>query len=146
MVDKTLDDILTENPVTAANTGDEPIETVKSGVSEAFKLSQLSAAPVIQKTVSANLLESDQGKAVHMDSSSATVYTVKLEATTAIAIGATFLVRRMGTGSVTIAADGGVTVLQKATATLVLGERYSQIVLQKIGADLWHTTGEYAPV
>lgn len=146
MVDIKLSEILTNNPVTAALTGSEPIETVKAGTSEAFTVSQLSAAPIIEKLTSANLLATDQGKTVEMNVASANTYTIKINATTAIPIGATFLVRQMGNGTTTIAKDGGVTLLQKASSTLALSERYAQVVLQKIDTDTWHTTGEYTPL
>ena len=142
MADKTLSSLLSTNPVTAAPTGDEPIETVVSGTSEAFKVRQLSNTPIVNKTDNYTLALTDQGAVVSVLSSAAKTVTIPLNATVAFAIGTTLLVRGLGTGAVDIAAAGGVTINKRASNSLVLLEQNAQVVLHKINTDIWHLAGE----
>lgn len=144
MADVTLTGLLGTNPVTAALTGDEPIETVVSAVSEAAELRQLSFAPLKDLAgTSYNLVLIDQGKVLTPSNGAANTVTIPLNSSVAFPIGATLLVRQIGTGQTTIVAAGGVTIQKKVSSTLAIGERYGQIVLHKIDTDTWHTTGEY---
>lgn len=144
MADKTLTQLLATNPVTAALTGDEPIETVTAGTSVAAKLRQLSMAPIgINAGTTYTLGITDQGKVVTMTNASANTVTVPTNASVAFPIGASLLIRQQGGGATTIAAAGGVVINKKASLTLTLAEQYAQVVLHKTAEDTWHTTGEY---
>lgn len=145
MADVTLAEMLTNNPVTADLTGDEPIETVVAATSEAAKLRQLSFAPLNAQTGTAyTLAASDQGKVVTMSNAAANVVTVPLDATTTYAIGTTLLVRQIGTGVTSFVAEGGVTIQNKASITLSISEKFGQAVLHKIASETWHICGELA--
>ena len=146
MADVKLSALLSGSPVTTALTGDEPMETVVSGASKGAELRQLSYMPVHENTASSDLVLIDQGAVVEMNVGSANILTVPLNSSVAFPIGASLLVRQTGTGATTIAAAGGVSLNQKSSATLVLSERWAQIVLHKTGTDTWHTTGEYLAV
>lgn len=147
MVDVTLTDLLGSNPVTADLTGDEPIETVKSGVSEAATLRQLSSTPInAQVGTSYSLILTDQGGVVTMANASANSVTIPLNATIAFPIGATMLVRWLGTGITSIAAAGGVTIQKKASIGLALSEQYATALLHKVAVNTWAVTGELAPI
>ena len=147
MADIKLSGLLISNPVTAALTGDEPLETVVSGVSEAAKVRQLSFAALnAQAGATYTLAITDQGKVVAMSLSGANTVTIPLNATAAFPIGATLIVRQVGAGATTIAIAGGVTLNKKATVTLVLAERWSQVVLHKTAVDTWHMAGELTAV
>lgn len=147
MVDVTLSDLLGTNPVTAAIDGEEPIETVKSGVSEAAKLRQLSSTPINAQTgTSYTLALSDQGEVITMNNGSSNVVTIPLNASVAFAIGTTLLVRWDGSGETSIAATGGVTIKKRASIGLALAEQHATAFLQKVAINTWFLSGELAPV
>ncbi len=144
MVDKTLSDLLSGAPVTTALTGDEPLETVVSGVSKGAKVKQLSFAPLNPQTGTSYTLDvEDQGRVVTMSNASANAVTIPLDATEPFPIGASLLVRQIGAGVTSIAVTGGVTLQIKASLTQDIAEQYGQIVLHKVATNTWHTTGEY---
>ncbi|MBL4904269.1 MAG: hypothetical protein JKY62_16725 [Desulfocapsa sp.] len=144
MANKTLTQILASNPVTAALTGEEPIETVVSSTSEAAKLKQLSFAPINAIATTGYTLDlEDQGRIIAMSNASANTVTIPLNASEAFPIGATLIVRQVGAGITSIAAIGGVTLQIRATLTQNIAEKWGQIVLHKVAVDTWHTAGEY---
>ena len=144
MANVTLTNLVATNPVTAALTGEEPLETVVSGVSEGARLRQLSFAAIKpQVVIEYYLTLDDQGKVVTMDSAAANTLRVPTNATVPFPIGATVIVRQIGGGSTTIGPAAGVGITKRASLTLELAEKWAQIVLHKIDTDTWHTTGEY---
>lgn len=142
MADIKLSGLLATTPFTGDLTGDEPLETVSSSASKAFKVRQLSATPIHSKTASYTLALVDQGSVVSMLSSSAKSVTIPLNATVAFGVGTTLLVRTVGTGDVDIIATGGVTIVKRASVSLVLLEQNAQCVLHKVATDIWHLAGE----
>ena len=142
MADKTLLDMVSENPVTVPLNGAELIETVLSSVGSGAVLRQLSFVPIgTQSGTGYTLVLEDQGRLVHMTNSSANIITVPPDAVL-LPIGATVLVEQNGTGKTTFLAGAGVTINVKSSASLSISERYGRAVLHKVAANLWHLTGE----
>jgi len=147
MVDKTLNDLLTGAPVVVPLTGAEPLETVVGSVSKGATIRQLSFLfERIDTTTSGQLLTEDQGRVVSMNNASANTFTIPLNATEAFPLHGTLLVRQIGVGATTIAAEGGVTINQRSSNTKQLAEKWAQCVLQKTGTDTWHIAGEFLAV
>ncbi|MBV1952724.1 MAG: hypothetical protein KUG64_11090 [Cycloclasticus sp.] len=145
MVDITLASLLSTNPVTADVTGDEPLETVVSATSEAFKARQLSATPIRTSANNETLALTDQGGVLIIDNASARTVTIPLNSAVAFNVGATLLIRRGSSGGeVTIAATGGVTIEKRVSLSFNLAENQAQCVLHKTGTDTWFMTGELA--
>lgn len=90
-----------------------------------------------------SLALSDVGNAVEVSSASNLTVTVPAEATVAFPIGSVVEVGRYGTGTVTIAAAGGVT-LRSPGAALGLRAQYSTATLRKRAADDWSVAGDLA--
>jgi hypothetical protein len=143
MVDKTLTDIVTDNPIVTDLSGDEPFETVVSAASAGGKLRQLSFTPLNAQIVNYTLALTDQGKCVTMSNASARSITIPLNAAVAFPIGATVLVRGIGAGAVSIS-TAGIVIQQKATQSKILAAQYSQVALHKTGTDTWYLTGDFA--
>lgn len=140
MPDITLEALATASPVTETLSGGEPIETEIATVGKGSRLRQLSVTPpVIQTSATYTLVAEDQGRVVEMDRTSVQTVTVPLNV---LPIGATLLIRRIGTGSVTIAAAASVTIVKKASVSLSISEQWGQVVLHQRALNEWHLTGE----
>lgn len=75
-------------------------------------------------------------KGIEMDSTSAHVLTVPLNSVIAFQIGTKIPVYKVNTGTVTIAATGGVTI-NSSSGSLVIENRYAGALLQKIDTNEW---------
>jgi len=84
---------------------------------------------------------SDAGTCVEMNSASATVFTIPASATVAYDVHTVIEVFRYGTGSVTIAAAGGVT-LRSPTGTFTIRAQYSTVVLRQRSQNEWILSGD----
>ena len=142
MTDITLSTLLANSPVSTDLDGDEPLETVISGVSRAFTLRQLSSTPLQHTTTNVTLNLATQGAVLSMSNDSAANVTVPLNSAVALPIGATLLVRSLGLGDVSIVAEAGVTIIKRASSSNILLEQYAQCVLHKINTNIWHLAGE----
>ncbi len=144
MVDKTLIDLLNGAPVTTALDGSEPLETVVSGVSKGATIRQMSFLFEREDfTTGGLLLTVDQGRAVSMNNAAANTFTIQTEASQPFPLHGTLIVRQTGNGATTIVAAGGVTIVQRASNTLQIAEKWGQVVLHKIGTNTWHVAGEF---
>jgi hypothetical protein len=83
----------------------------------------------------------DTGKAVVLTNSSAITLTIPEDGTYNFAIGQTFLVIQNGTGAVTIAADGGVTLNSKSSYVKTSGQ-FAEARLLKTAANTWLLSGD----
>ena len=146
MVDITLEEVATNNPVSTDLDGSEPIETEISLVGRGLRLRQMSTTPLNAQTSSYTLVINDQGNVVTMDNGSANTLTVPPNASVAFPIGATLLVRQLGVGATSIVAGAGVTIEKKASVGLVLAEQFATVFLHKIATNTWHLAGELAAV
>lgn len=97
--------------------------------------------PVNAQTGTAyTLAVTDIGKAVEMNNAAANTLTIPPNSTAAFAIGATILIRQMGTGQTTIVAGSGVTV-RNPHGTLKLLKQYASVALHKRDTDEWCIEG-----
>lgn len=85
---------------------------------------------------------SDAGGFVTLGSSSATTLTVPTNAAVAFAVGTRIAFAQIGTGQVTVAASGGVTV--NADPGLKIAAQYGGGELVKLGTDTWLLVGRLA--
>ncbi len=92
------------------------------------------------ETSSYTLVLSDATNMVEMESSSATTVTVPTNSSVAFPIGTTVDIFQKGTGQVTVAASGGVTIY--ATPGLKLRTQYSGATLIKRDTNTWILTGD----
>lgn len=146
MVDTTIEEIATASPVVSALTGEEPIETEIASIGQAFRLRQLSSTPLSPQTSSYQLVLTDQGKCVTMDSGSSNSLTVPADATIDFPIGATILIRQIGSGLTTILPAGGVTIQKRITVGFDLVGQFAQCVLHKVAINTWQLAGELATI
>ena len=96
------------------------------------------------ETESYTLVADDAGKIVRMDSASAVNLTVPAEASVNYDVGTVIGVRQVGSGTVTIVEDTGVTVNIEDGLTLDLSGQYAEVSLHKVGSDLWEAVGGFA--
>lgn len=144
MVDTTLTTLRSTNPLNTPITGDEVIETVVSSTSRCAIHKELAAAPINAQTGTSYTLQvADQGRVVTMSNASANSIVIPTDAAQAIPINAVIIVRQIGAGATSVDGDTGVTVQRRAALTTQLASQWSQIVLHKVAANTWHTTGEY---
>jgi hypothetical protein len=87
------------------------------------------------------LVLADGGRAVDMNSASATVVVVPPNSTVEFPVGTVIEVGRLGTGTVTLFPGSGVQ-LRSRDALLGIANRYSTISLRKIAADEWLIVGD----
>jgi hypothetical protein len=76
---------------------------------------------------------SDAGKVIEMNSASATTVTVPTNASVAFPIGTVLRIYRMGAGTVTPTAAGGVTIRNVAA----IAAQYGTVTLRKRATDEW---------
>lgn len=93
------------------------------------------------QTASYVLALSDAGKVIEMNSSSSTSVTIPLNSSIAFPIGTVIEVLRLGSGAVSIAATGGVTILSRASLTSI-ANRYGSVSLRKRATNEWVLVGD----
>ena len=98
---------------------------------------------VSYQTGSYTLVMIDAGRAVEINSSSATTLTVPTNASVAFPIGTCIEVTQIGTGAITITPASGVT-LQSAGGLLDTRVQYSTASLRKRSANTWLVVGDLA--
>ncbi len=97
--------------------------------------------PANTQTASYTLVLADAGKAVDVDSASATIVTVPPNASVAFPVGTCIEICRYGTGTVAIAAGAGVTVRSRGSL-LSIAAQYSSASLRKRATDEWILVGD----
>jgi hypothetical protein len=95
------------------------------------------------RTASYTLVLSDLGKLVTMTASTATTITVPTNASVAYAVGSVIQIAGLGTGTVTVAPAGGVTVASK-DSKLALAAPYAAASLIKTATNTWLLIGDLA--
>jgi hypothetical protein len=102
------------------------------------------ATGVSQNTVTTSyiLVLVDAGGVVEVNSTSNLTVTVPPNSDAAFPIGTLIEVLRYGTGTVTLIAGTGVTLLPPAGAPLTARVRYSPIALRKRATDEWVVSGD----
>lgn len=81
-----------------------------------------------------------EGKLLDMDSGSARTITIPTNASVAFPIGSRIRLLRSGSGTVTIAAAGGVTLLSAGRTKLRVQGSVGELI--KVGTDRWAFTGD----
>lgn len=113
------------------------LATTISGLASTYSPLNLS---LVQKTASYTLILTDASKQVEINSSSATTLTVPDNATVAFPVGTTIVIAQTGSGQITVAGAGGVTV--NATPGLKLRTQWSVAVLTKRATNTWLLAGD----
>jgi hypothetical protein len=101
-----------------------------------------------QTTVTANaqtanytLVLGDAGKSIDVTNASARTVTVPPNSSVAFPLGTVVEVARLGAGSVTLVAGGGVTINSRGSL-LAVGNQYGAVSLRKIATDTWLLVGD----
>ncbi len=97
--------------------------------------------PTNLQSGSYTLVLADAGKAIDVDSASATTVTVPPNASVAFPVGTVIEVCRYGTGTVAIAAGAGVTLRSRDSLTSI-AVQYSSVSLRKRATDEWIVVGD----
>jgi len=93
----------------------------------------------VTKTANYTLDDGDERKTIEFDSASDLTLTVPADSTHEFDVGTWVTVLRAGTGSVTIAGEGGVTL--RNAYGLTVPAQWASLVLHKRAADEWVVTG-----
>ena len=101
-------------------------------------------ARIVAKTASYTPVLADANKIIEIDSTSATTLLIPAESSVAFDIGVVLGVYQHDIGTISIAADSGVTIRSATgqTGTRALTGRYSEAGLRKRGADEWVLIGD----
>ncbi len=97
--------------------------------------------PTNTQTSSYTLVLADAGKAVDVNSVSATTVTVPPNASVAFPVGTVIEVCRYGTGTVAVAAGAGVTIRSRGSL-MSIAAQYSSVSLRKRAIDEWILVGD----
>lgn len=97
---------------------------------------------VIEETTSRTLNIDDASGIIYANSSSALTFTIPNDSSVDFPIPSTIHFARNGTGSVTIANEGGVTVRIRNGFTNTLAVQYSIASATKIAANTWYLYGD----
>ena len=106
-------------------------------------MSQLTALQSSQQTASYTLALGDLGTVVEVNSGAPATVTVPPSSAATFPLGAVIWVCSTGTGTVTIAAGSGVTLLSLAGKVAIAG-RYAEVKLRQRAPDTWILTGALA--
>lgn len=150
MANKTLSQILTDNPATKPD-GTEPIESVQGGGSVAFTTAQLALyaqrTQVNNQTVTSyTLVLSDAAKLVRHANINAITNTIPPESSVAFEIGTVVAFRQVLTGQVELAAGAGVTLNIPDGYIAKTARAGSVIMAHKVATDEWDLTGDLESV
>lgn len=129
----------------SALTGAEQIPLVQSGATVRAPVSALTLTAV--RTVSGTsdtLVLADHTKVVRTTGSSAVAVTIPTNASVALAVGSVVTLRQAGSGALTLAAAGGVTLNTPTGHTAGARAQGSTLALHKVAADEWDLTGDLA--
>jgi hypothetical protein len=103
-------------------------------------------APLVTRTVSGTSdtpVLADAGKLIECSNSAATTITVPLNSSVSYPVGTQIHILQVGTGQITVAGAGGVTV--NASPGLRLRSQWSSATLIKRGTDTWVLIGDLVP-
>lgn len=99
-------------------------------------------AAVLSETVSRSLVLTDKSDMIFADTASNITFTIPTDATANFDVGSTIHFARNGTGTVTIAGAGGVTVRIRNGFTNTLAVQYSIASITKVAANTWYLYGD----
>lgn len=134
----TADDTAARVPVGA----DRAVLTARSGEAAGVAW-EIPTVAVSTVTAAHTLTPIDAASVVRVNSSSPLAVTVPANSAVAFPVGSVVNVRRVGTGAVTIQAAGGVTV-NSVDGLRAVRERFEEVSLHKVAADVWDLVGALA--
>lgn len=146
--------LLKADSVGTAQIQDQVITNAKISSSAAIdqsKIANLTAdLATVSQTLSTNeqtasyiLTITDAGKVIEMNSGSATTLTVPPNSNVAFPVGTVIEIFRLGSGTVTVQAGSGVTILSRSSL-LGIGNRYGSASLRKRASNEWVLVGDLA--
>lgn len=136
---------VTDEPTTTINFAQATYETLKVGGvefsdGEQTKQGVPSLTPISQKTGAYTTVLTDRDSLIEVNSSSAVTITIPTNASVAYPVGTSFDILQTGSGQVTIAGAGGVTV--NATPGLKLRTQWSSATVFKRAENTWVVYGD----
>lgn len=146
MANKTLNQILTDNPATAPD-GTEPVESVQGGSSVAFTTAQLALyaqrTQINNQTVTSyTVQQTDAGKVVRNANVNAITNTIPPNATVALEIGTVIAFRQVQSGQVSLQPGAGVTLNTPEGYNAKTARVGAVIMAHKVAIDEWDLTGD----
>ncbi len=134
-----------DEPTTTVNFAQAVYDTLKLGAVEFSDGTQSkqgvpSITTISQKTSGYTTVLSDRDSLIEINSSTGVTLTIPTDASVAYPVGTSFDILQTGTGQVTIAGAGGVTV--NATPGLKLRTQWSSATVFKRGTDTWIVYGD----
>lgn len=126
--------------IQTADISDAQITTAKIADDAVTAAKLDGVASINQQTGNYTLVLSDAGRVIEVDSASNLTVTIPANSSVAFATGATIVVTRRGSGDVTIAGAGGVTV-RSSDSNLKIAKQYVAAACIKIGTDEWLVLG-----
>ena len=99
--------------------------------------------PIVTYTADHTVLSTENGSDIWMNSASNLTVTIPTQASAGFDTQVWFLVTRQGTGTVTIAGSGGVTV-NSAGSRFKVAEQYGSLLVTKVSSDNWIVRGATA--
>lgn len=117
------------------------LTVMENGIEDADnRLTALEAVAISAQTGSYTVVLADAGKAVEVNSASATNVTMPPNSSVAFPIGTVMEVTQLGAGQVTLVAGSGVTL--RSSNGLKLRAQYSAASLRKRATDEWVVAGD----
>jgi hypothetical protein len=107
---------------------------------------QMGITPIVSDTATRDLALTDIGKTLEMTNGSARVYTIPAQADVAWVDDAWLNVIRMGTGSLTITAEAGVTLNGVVAGSCTIDGQYKGASLRRRAANDWGIVGSHSVV
>ena len=101
---------------------------------------------IVADDTSRTLALTDVGKTLEMTNASARVYTIPANASVAFTVGTEINVVRMGSGSLTITADTGVTLNGASAGSCTIDAQYKGASLRKTATNTWGIVGSHSVV
>jgi hypothetical protein len=94
------------------------------------------------KTANYTLAVADEGYMIFMNLGTATTLTIPTNTTASIAIGAQFIISRIGAGTVNIAPADGTVTLNSVSSNRYIANQYGAVTLIKTATNTWYMFGD----
>ena len=94
------------------------------------------------KTANYTLAVADEGYMIFMNLGTATTLTIPTNTTASIAIGAQFIISRIGAGTVNIAPADGTVTLTSVSSNRYIANQYGAVTLIKTATNTWYLFGD----
>ncbi len=131
--------------VTGAITGTSATQTALDNSTKLATTEYVQTATRIStstKTANYTLAVADEGKMIFMNLGTATTLTIPTNTTASIAIGAQFIISRIGAGTVNIAPADGTVTLTSVSSNRYIANQYGAVTLIKTATNTWYLFGD----